>query len=301
MDFMQGEQFYFNILNNLRDGVYFINTDRSIQFWNKAAEEITGYTATEIVGKQCHSSNLNHIDEQGLPLCSMGCPLFSTIIDGQQRIANVFVRHKAGYRIPITVNIFPVYENGVIVGAAEVFTKNSPKFYEDDLIEKLSGVAMHDALTGLPNRRYLENFLEYKLNDFTRFSRAFAVLFSDIDNFRNFNNEYGHDAGDAVLRNVASSLKNSIRSTDLVGRWGGEEALGIYTLSKDSEAAIIGEKFRALVANTEIMHDGQSLNVSVSVGITVACRGDTIGSILKRADLLMYQSKQNGKNRVTVG
>ena len=300
---MQEKRLYLNIINNLQDGVYFVDTDRSIQFWNKAAEEMIGYAAEEIVGKQCQNSQLNHIDEQGRPLCSLGCPLFSTIIDGQQRVANVFVRHKAGYRIPITVNIFPVYDydNETIIGAAEVFTKNSPKHYEDDLIEKLSGVAMHDALTGLPNRRYLESFLEYKLNDFTRFDRSFAVLFSDIDNFRNFNNDYGHDAGDAVLCNVANSLKNSIRSTDLVGRWGGEESLGIYTLSEDSEAAIIGEKYRALVANTEIMHNAQSLSVSVSVGITVVCENDTIESIIKRADLLMYQSKQTGKNRVTVG
>ena len=298
---MQEERLYLNIINNLRDGVYFVDNDRRILFWNKAAEEITGYAAREIVGKQCQSSHLNHVDEQGLPLCSVGCPLFSTIIDGKQRIANVFVRHKTGYRIPITVNIFPVYENESIVGAAEVFTKNSPKFYEDDLIEKLSGVAMHDALTGLPNRRYLESFLEYKLNDFIRFGRSFAVLFSDIDDFRNFNNEYGHDAGDAVLCNIANSLNNSVRSSDLVGRWGGEEYLGVYTLSKNSEAAIIGEKYRALVANTEIMHDGKSLSVSVSVGITVACKNDTVESIIKRADLLMYQSKQNGKNLVTVG
>ena len=298
---MQKERLYLGIINNLQDGVYFVDTDRNIRFWNKAAEEITGYTAEEIVGKQCLSSNLNHIDEQGRPLCNIGCPLFSTIIDGRQRIANVFVRHKAGYRIPITVNIFPVYDDETIVGAAEVFTKNSPKVYEDDLIEKLSGIAMHDALTGLPNRRYLESFLEYKLNDYMRFGRPFAVLFSDIDDFRKFNNKYGHDAGDAVLCNIASSLKTSVRNADLVGRWGGEESLGIYTLSKETEAAIIGEKFRALVANTEIVHGGQSLSVSVSVGVTIGRKDDTVDSIIKRADLLMYQSKQNGKNCVTVG
>ena len=300
---MQSERLYLDIINNLQDGVYFVTTDRSIQFWNKAAEKITGYTAEEIVGKQCHNSQLNHIDEQGRPLCSVGCPLFSTIIDGQQRMANIFVRHKAGYRMPITVNIFPVYDNDneTIIGAAEVFTKNSPKSYEDDLIEKLTGIAMHDTLTGLPNRKYLESFLEYKLSDHARFDRSFAVLFADIDNFRNFNNQYGHETGDAVLCNVANSLKASIRSTDLVGRWGGEEYIGIYTLSNDSEANIIGEKFRTLVANTEVMHNGQPLAVSVSVGITVAHKDDTIESIVSRADRLMYQSKQNGKNRVTAG
>ena len=67
---MQKELLYLGIINNLQDGVYFVNTDRSIQFWNKAAEEITGYTAEEIVGKQCQNSNLSHIDDQGRPLCN---------------------------------------------------------------------------------------------------------------------------------------------------------------------------------------------------------------------------------------
>jgi len=297
---MQMEQLYLNIISNLRDGVYYVDVNRNILFWNKAAENITGYSSDEIVGKPCQESLLNHIDEKGHPLCIMGCPLFSTLIDGQQRIDNVFVRHKKGHRIPIMVNIFPIYEDGEITGAIEIFTQNSPKVYEDNLIERLSGYAMHDALTHLPNRRYLESFLEYKFSEYIRFGKMFAVLFADIDNFGSFNNQYGHDVGDAVLINIASSIKGAIRNTDLVGRWGGEEFVGVYALSKEPEAAIVGEKFRQLVANTDVVHDEGSLNVSVSVGITIAGPEDCIASIIERADSLMYQSKQNGKDQVTV-
>ena len=298
---MQKEQLYLGIINNLCDGVYFVDTNRTIQFWNKAAEEITGYTAEEIVGKQCQNSNLNHIDEEGRPLCVVGCPLFATIVDGKPRTACVFVRHKEGYRIPIVVNVFPIYDGKEIIGAVEVFTKNSPKVYDDNLIEKLTNIAMHDVLTNLPNRRYLESFLDYKMSEYHRFKRPFAILFADIDNFSKFNNEYGHYVGDTVLRNIAKSLKNAMRSSDLIGRWGGEEYVGIYTIYKDSEPEIIGEKFRSLVANTEVMHGGEALSVSVSVGITVAHSGDTMDSIVERADSLMYESKKNGKNRVTLG
>ena len=296
---MYKEQLYLGIIDNLHDGIYFVDSDRKIQFWNKAAEKITGYTSGEIVGKQCQNSKLNHIDEEGRPLCVVGCPLFATLVDGEQRRARVFVRHKDGHRIPIMVNIMPIREGDDIIGAVEVFTQNSPKVYDDNLIEKLSRIAMHDKLTSLPNRRYLESFLDYKLSEYTRFGRSFAVLFADIDNFGKFNNEYGHDVGDAVLCNIAESMKNAIRSTDLVGRWGGEEYVGIYTISKDTEAAIIGEKLRQLVANTEVMHEGKALNVSISVGVTTVRNGDTAQSIIERADSLMYESKRNGKNRVT--
>lgn len=298
---METEELYLNIINNLRDGIYFVDMERRILFWNKAAEQITGYSAEEIVGKQCQYSKLNHIDELGRPLCMIGCPLFATLGDGQQRQDRVFVRHKGGYRIPIHVNIFPIRKDGEIIGAVEIFTQDSPTVYEDNLVERLSNVAMHDQLTQLPNRRYLESFLHYKLEEFQRFGHPFAVLFADIDNFSRFNNEYGHDVGDAVLKNIAASIKWSVRRNDLVGRWGGEEYVGIYSGADSAGISVIGEKFRYLVGNTEVIGGEEHLHVSVSVGITAVRPGDTIDSLVARADKLMYRSKKEGKNRVTCG
>lgn len=295
----QIEELYRTILDNLNDGIYFVDTERRILFWNKTAESITGYTADEIIGKPCPETMLRHIDEEGRPLCQMGCPLFSTLIDGESRKGRVFVRHKNGYRIPLFVNIFPYSENGKIIGAVEVFTQDSLKVYDDDLIEHLAGIAMHDTLTKLPNRRYAESFLDYKFNEYKKFGRLFAVSFADIDDFRKFNNTYGHAAGDAVLINIASTIQNNLRQNDLIGRWGGEEFVGIHSIIKPQDAPRLAEKFRKLAASTEILHNDTPLTVSVSVGITVIRPSDTTESLLKRADEMMYQSKKNGKNCVT--
>ena len=297
---MKTEELYLNIINNLCDGVYFVDTDRKIVFWNKAAEDITGYASEEIIGRHCQDNLLNHIDTDGRPLCTLGCPLFATIIDGQQRKETVYVRHKKGHRIPILVNIFPVWEDGEITGAIEVFTQNSPIVYEDDLVEHLAGIAMHDGLTKLPNRRYLESFMDYKLSEHKRFDKTFAVLFADIDNFSQFNNDYGHDTGDLVLTNIAESLMYNVRKNDLVGRWGGEEFVGIYSINKTYEASIIAEKFRLLIANTNVQSGELSLHVSASVGITTVRPDDTPATLIERADQNMYKSKKNGRNRVTV-
>ena len=151
---LKQEQLYLNIINNINDGVYYVDNNRTILFWNKAAEEITGYTADEIIGKKCQDTKLNHIDKEGHPLCLLSCPLYKTIIDGVCRQDNVFVRHKNGYRIPVTVNILPVIKDGETTGAIEVFTKSSPRVYDDNLVENLTNAAMHDAITGLPNRLY---------------------------------------------------------------------------------------------------------------------------------------------------
>lgn len=296
---MEPEKLYLTIINNLKDGVYFVDTERRITFWNKAAEDITGYKKEDIIGKTCQSNLLNHIDRTGKPLCLLGCPLYSTILDGQHRKDEVFLRHRDGYRIPIIVNIFPIKENGEIIGAVEVFTRNSPTVYDDNLIEKLSGLAMNDQLTGLANRRKMESYLEYRLHELKAFNRKFCVIFLNIDDFSTFNNTYGHDAGDIILKNISKSISHNVRSTDLFSRWGGEEFLGAFEIKNDSEAAFLAEKLRVLVAGSEMRYKGHDLSVTASLGVAIADHDDTIDSIVDRADALMYQSKKRGKNCFT--
>lgn len=125
-------------------------------------------------------------------------------------------------------------------------------------------------------------------------------MFLDIDNFSGFNNTYGHDRGDSVLLNIAESLRKNMRKSDFVGRWGGEEFLGVFEVASLEEAAKIGEKIRILIQNTEVIHDENTVNVTVSIGITLVEPEDTPDSLIKRADELMYESKKKGKNCVTV-
>ena len=238
--------------------------------------------------------------EFGNHLCVTGCPLFATNIDGVVRTEKVFVRHKNGYRIPLLTTVYPIRENGVIVGSVEVFTRNSPKAYDDNLIENLSEKAMHDSLTRLPNRSYLESFLRYKLSEYQHFGKRFALLFVDIDHFRVFNNTYGHDVGDMVLTDIAKSIMNIIKKDDMFGRWGGEEFVGIFSINRNYEASIIAERIRHLVENTVVTNsDGKELKVTISVGVTISRHQDTPDDIIKRADSLMYQSKHNGRNMVS--
>lgn len=296
---MQIEDMYLSVLNNICDGVYFVDTNRKILFWNHGAEEITGFTADEMLGKHCNETRLNHIDEQGHPLCAIGCPLFDTIVDGERRKATVYVCHKKGYRIPILTDIMPIYKDNKTIGAIEIFTQKSSIVYDDDLVSHLSDIAMHDTLTTLPNRRYMESYLEYKMNEYKRFGKKFAVLFADIDHFKDFNDRYGHDIGDNILKNISQSLKKCIKNDSLIGRLGGEEFIGVYTINYPDDLTAIGEQFRQLVANTDILRGKELLKVTISVGVTTAKENDTCESIINRADELMYQSKKNGRNCVT--
>jgi len=297
---LQAELFE-QIINNISDGVYFVDKELRISFWNTAAEEITGYTAGEVMGQRCSENILSHIDAAGRPLCLVGCPLHETMDDGKRRRSEVFLKHKNGYRLPVFINVFPIYENGAIIGAVEVFNSQAPIVSQSNLVEQLSVMAMHDELTELPNRRYLQSFLEYRLSEFKRFNVPFAVLFMDIDNFRDFNNTYGHEIGDIVLKRVAKTVRKATRKSDMFGRWGGEEFLGVYAAKNEDEVPAIAEKLRILISHTQIPHgDAPPLSVTVSVGITMVRLDDTDESLIERADKLMYISKQNGKNRVTM-
>lgn len=293
------DELYLKIINNISDGIYFVNQERQITFWNRAAEEITGYKSHDIIGKYCPDNLLNHTDLGGRSLCVLSCPLYSTLIDGKQRKDNVLLRHKNGDRIPISINIFPIKEGNKIIGAVEIFTPTSSIVYEDDVIEKFSNLAMIDELTQIGNRRKIDSYFEYIFHEIAKFQKKFCVIFLDIDDFSVFNNSYGHKIGDEVLKKISYTIVNSMRKNDIFGRWGGEEFIGICQVENNNEAFLIAEKIRVLISSTKVPFQDVSLSVTASIGVTIIRTDDTIKSLINRADILMYQSKKKGKNCTT--
>jgi len=296
---MAHDDFYKSLLDNTYEGIYFVDVNRNISFWNKAAELITGYSAAEVVGKYCFDNILDHIDHEGNHLCTAGCPLHKTIDDGKPREAEVYLRHKAGHRIPVNIRAISIMENDKIIGAVELFVDITQRQEEKSKIEKYKSLALFDQLTGLPNRRYIETFLESKLNEFISFQIPFGILFVDVDNFKNCNDTYGHEAGDEVLKMVAAKCSALTRSTDLFGRLGGDEFVAILTGTNRTNMGMISESMCKLTENLVFLN--QDFRVSISIGATLVNPEDSVASVLKRADSLLYMSKQGGRNRVTFG
>ena len=298
---MENNEFYKNILLNMYEGIYFVDEKRRITFWNNSAERITGFSAAEVVGKSCFANILNHIDACGKHLCSDGCPLQNTIHDGQMREASVFLQHKAGNRIPVTVRSIPIRNNEKIVGAVEIFIDDSEKNEVLRNMEEYKNQAMKDPLTGLPNRRYIDSFLSSKYKEFQELGIEFGVLFMDIDHFKHCNDDYGHDVGDEVLKMLAKTFLASTRAIDLIGRFGGEEFIAILT-GLDQEALVKrAESMRIQVANSSLDIGPKKISVTISIGAALINPEDTLDTIIKRADEQLYQSKEQGRNRVTFG
>lgn len=293
--------FYKELLDGLDEAVYFVDTQRRILYWNRAAERLTGIPASEVVGSRCCDDRLHHVNDQGENLCRGNCPLSQTLRDGESRSKDVFLRHREGHRVPVSTRVSPIRDaEGHVVGAAEVFRDNTAALALIERTTRLEKAALLDALTGLPNRRCIESALRSRMEEHDRYGWGFGVLFIDIDRFKVVNDTYGHVIGDRVLRMVARTLAANTRTFDILGRWGGEEFLAVLTNVDAPELASIADRSRLLVRESSLPIEGGRLSVTVSIGGTMSVEGDTVESVLRRADRRMYHSKSNGRNRVTI-
>ena len=297
------DNFYKEILNSIQDGVYYLDRNRIITYWNRGAERITGYTAEQVIGKSCRNNLLNHVNDQGLILCNEHCPMAATMQDGKPREAYVYLHHAEGHRVPVQIRSTPIRDkSGTIIGAVETFNKGVSPEYTERRIRKLQQTALLDPLTAIGNRRHLESRLKISMIDFRENRFSFGLLFCDIDHFKNINDTFGHSLGDKVLRMIAQTLRANIRDADTMGRWGGEEFLLILQGTDTDALLATGEKLLNLVRNSHLtLPDGRILSATISIGGTLVRKEDTVDSVVDRADRLMYQSKANGRNRVTIG
>ena len=292
---------YKALVDNLFDGVYFVDKTGTIRYWNKAAENITGFAADEVWGKRCSDNILAHFDSDGHNLCEGLCPLEKAIADGTALETELYLYHKNGRRIPVAIRITPVKDaEGSIIGALELFSDISSKSATLLRIKELEKLSLTDPLTRLANRRYVESELSNRLQELVRFQWPFGVLFMDIDHFKHFNDTYGHDIGDLILKTLAKTVVSNTRPFDLFGRWGGEEFVGIMRNVDQKTLRYIGNRLRLLVAASYVSAAEKKMNVTVSLGGAMAKPDDNVEVLIRRADQLMFQSKKAGRNCLTV-
>ena len=224
------ETFYKQLLNSLDEGVYFVDRKRQIVFWNKGAENISGYSSDQVHKRFCGDGLLSHVDFNGKLLCEDGCPLQATIEDGNTRTADVYLMHRGGNRVPVRVTASPVHNNkGEIIGAVERFRDITPQLADRSRMNQLLQDAHTDPLTGIANRRYAEMILQDRFFRFRTFNEEFGIMFVDMDHLKLLNDEFGHVSGDCALKIIAKTLNATFRSEDIVSRWGGDEFLVILS------------------------------------------------------------------------
>jgi diguanylate cyclase (GGDEF)-like protein/PAS domain S-box-containing protein len=255
---------------------------------NRAFTETTGYAAENVVGKNPRLFSSGMHDEEFYK--AMWAILNAT---GQWQ-GEIINRRKNGESYPSWLTISAVKDDeeevcNYVGMSADITTRKVTE-------ERLSFLATHDSLTGLPNRSLLTDRLQHAIDLASRQGKEIAILFLDLDRFKNINDTLGHDMGDQLLQRMARRLSNQLRKSDTLARWGGDEfILLLETAQKGQDAALVARRVLQVVSEpVEIM--GCEIIVTASIGISIFPKdGEDPQTLLKNADTAMYCVKESGR------
>ena len=283
------------LLDGLSEGVYGVDAAGHCTFANPAALNLLGFRADELVGRDQHAIFHHHYPD-GRPYPAAECPIRRTVTDGERREGEeLFFRHD-GTPVPVRYAARAIVRDGVIRGAVVAFQDIGA---EKAVQEQIRDLAMRDPLTGLANRRGLWERLGVELARAARDGTMLAVLFVDLDGFKEVNDTRGHEAGDEVLVAVAERLGSSVRTVDMVGRIGGDEFVVLLTgLRNASAATAIAEKLLEAIGAPLNVAGETAARLTASIGVAFyPDHGTDVSALVHRADLAMYAAKRAGKNR----
>ncbi|HYO41002.1 MAG TPA: EAL domain-containing protein [Nocardioidaceae bacterium] len=276
------------IVESTGDAIFAMDASGLITAWNRAAEELYGYTAEEAVGR--HVRVLHPLGEEDLPATLDGSSGGRTV-----RGLETVRRTRAGRLIDVSLTVSPLSEpDGRLIGASVIARDISERL----LLEgQLKDQATHDALTGLPNRALLSERLSQALAVSASPGHPVTVLFLDLDSFKTVNDARGHLAGDGLLREVAKRLQGVVRSADTVARLGGDEFVIVCPDTDSAAAQRLAERVTEVIAapvriNADVVH------VTASIGVAIAPPLEADAeSLLRHADAAMYEAKARGRAR----
>lgn len=284
---------FWKISSVLGDGLIVMDKDGTVTYINPEAERILGWPSDELVATQGHQ--IFHVHEGDESSCSI-----LNVMNTRQlyRSKDEEFRRKDDSTLPVILNAAPLTsdtgDEGVVISFQDF---SETKRYQD----KIHSLAYQDTLTGLPNRRVLEDRLQQAIAFSGRHECHLGLMFLDLDHFKDVNDTYGHDAGDILLKEIAVRLKSCVRKTDTVIRMGGDEFIILLAeVSQPENASSVAEKIIQVVGQPVMLPEGEA-RVGVSIGIVVATGDGVTGeSLMQEADATMYEAKRAGKNRYVI-
>lgn len=249
---------------------------------SSAFSKTSGYTKDELINK-----NINIIKHEDTPK-SVHSNIWSTILKGKQWNGEIKNKTKDGEAYWLEQTIIPIKnENEEIISFMSVGTEITAK-------KRLEVISVTDKLTGIFNRRKLDEILHLEIEKAKRYDKTLSLIIIDIDHFKRVNDTYGHQTGDSVLRSVSQILQTNIRKIDFLGRFGGEEFLIICPETDKEGAMSLAEDMRKRIEEYEFP---TVKHVTISLGVSTYGSGDDEESLIKRCDAALYQAKGEGRNQ----
>lgn len=223
--------------------------------------------------------------------------LYTTaILCAESMLGLIFLR-EALFPLMVPASVISLIVNFLVIGALLAFQgewgKRMMSSYESAYDKSIT-----DPLTQTRNRAFFDEYLRDTSEQARKYGETFCVAILDIDNFKAFNDTYGHPVGDLVLKTTTRTIQEMIRKTDILCRFGGEEFTLIFKATCLADGMIITEKIRSAVEMNALEHEGKRLRITISFGVTEFSPRDDPAAIVARADLALLRAKQSGKNRV---
>ena len=291
----ESEEKYRSLVENISDVIFDVDHQGVVLYFSPLGKDIWGYNREDVIGK--NFIELIHPDDRDLLL-----QRFVELSDGVEKPLSYRFKDKAGNFRWVRSNTKPRIENGIFVGASGTLIDiTKQKEVEALLMEsekKYRELSIIDDLTQLYNSRHFYFQLKIELDRSNRYELPLTLLMLDLDNFKAFNDAYGHVKGDQVLMRIGQVLKRCLRETDFAYRYGGEEFTILLPMTTSADGAVTAERIR-----TEFKKEafspapGQDVHVTVSIGIAQYKQQEEMKAFVHRVDQLMYQAKKNGKDR----
>ena len=292
----ESEEQYRLLIAAMKEGVTLQDENSKILAFNKSAERILGLTADQLIGKTSFDPDWYAIHEDGSPFPGETHPVVVTLRTGEPQSDVIMGIHKPDGRLTwISINVQPIFKEEDTTPYRVVATMHDITEHKiaQEHIEKL---AHFDQLTGLPNRAFLNDRFRYALSLAQRSGATLAVMFLDVDHFKDINDTLGHNVGDLVLMRLAKRLKEAVREEDTLSRQGGDEYILILPSTDADGAGMLASNLIEIVARP-CQIEQHELTVTASIGIAIYPHdGKDLESLSKNADIAMYRAKREGRN-----
>jgi diguanylate cyclase (GGDEF)-like protein/PAS domain S-box-containing protein len=289
------------VLESLQTGVYFVDREQKILFWNEGAEKITGYLRQDVVGCFCRE-NIVAAENAGKNVLSDAAESVSMVLrDGKPAISEVSLRHKSGHRVFVRLRAVAIRNShGTIIGAAESFDESLSASDWDRRQRRLADFGCLDEASGVLSKGVTLAHLRENLATFAEHRVPFSILCIEVDQMDHMRATYGLPVVGSILHVVGQTLENSLRPTDFLGRIAENRFLAVLTECGLADVEKTAKRVKKMVSSSEIKWWGDEWSVTASFGGATVQAGDTTDSLLERAEKSLAESVASGGNRVHV-
>lgn len=274
------------VLDSLALGIYVVDRDGKILFWNQGAEHITGHLSHEVIGHSRTDSILAQCNEQSCSVCDEACPFTDVRRDGKPRQLRLSLHHKLGHSVPVLFRITPIRDShGSIVYVAGSFDEQR-RATEDKRNQRVPTPENCLDESGVSSRGFIQFHLRESLAGLAEYQIPFSIMFLELEQFDHLRTTHGHEAAEAMARAVGETLRDGLRPDDSVGRWAEDQFMAVLSNCGTLGVEKAGERVHRMMANAGIQWWGDRLNATTVMGYATAQTADTAQSLVQRAQPL---------------